>query len=80
MSRKFTMTNQKAKNAHSWLSGLLSGWGLRESWAKLVAGAVIGALCAAGVLTLDGCSVDYSQNAEGIEYHGTVVPVERGGK
>lgn len=74
------MTNEKAKQAHTWLTGLLTGWGLRESWAKLVAGAVIGALVAAGVLQLSGCSVDYSQNAAGIEYHGTVVPIERGGK
>lgn len=74
------MTNEKAKNAHSWLSGLLSGWGLRESWAKIAAGAVIGALVAAGVLQLTGCSVDYTQNAEGIRYSATVVPVERGAR
>lgn len=72
--------NEKAKNAHTWLTGLLTGWGLRESWAKLVAGAVIGALVAAGVLQLTGCSVDYRQNAEGIRYSATVVPVERGCK
>ena len=68
------------KNAHTWLTGLLTGWGLRESWAKLIAGAIVGALVAAGVLQLSGCSVDYTQNAEGIEYHATVVPVERGSK
>ena len=32
---------------HHWLTGLLTGWGIKESWAKLIAGAIIGA-CAAG--------------------------------
>ncbi len=35
----------------SWLVGLLSGWGIRESWAKIIAGALIGALSAAGFLS-----------------------------
>ena len=35
---------------HSWLTGILTGWGIRESWAKLIAGAVIGALAAAGLM------------------------------
>lgn len=41
----------------SWLTGLLSGWGIKESWAKIIAGAVIGALAAAGLLTVTGCGV-----------------------
>ena len=40
-----TMTSK-----HSWLTGILTGWGIRESWAKLIAGAVIGALAAAGLM------------------------------
>ena len=70
----------KTKNAHTWLTGLLTGWGIRESWAKILAGAIIGAAIAAGVFTLPGCSVEYTQNAEGIRYSGTVVPIERGEK
>ena len=35
---------------HSWLTSILTGWGIRESWAKLIAGAVIGALAAAGLM------------------------------
>ena len=23
---------------HTWLTGILTGWGIRESWAKLIAG------------------------------------------
>ncbi len=33
----------------SWLAGLLTGWGIRESWAKIIAGAIIGGLAAAGM-------------------------------
>ena len=42
---------QNAKETHSWLTGLLTGWGIKESWAKLSAGAVVGALAAAGLLS-----------------------------
>ena len=35
---------------HNWLTGLLTGWGIKESWAKLIAGAIIGACAAAGLL------------------------------
>ena len=38
------------KEQQNWLAGLLTGWGIKESWAKLIAGAVLGALAAAGVL------------------------------
>lgn len=65
------------KKTHTWLTGLLTGWGVKESWAKILAGAVLGALCAAGVLTLDGCTASYSQTAEGdIAYTARVFPVD----
>ncbi len=54
------MNNQQK---HTWLTSLLTGWGLKESWAKVLAGAVIGALCAAGFLT--SCTASYSQTAAG---------------
>ncbi len=38
------------KEQHNWLTGLLTGWGIKESWAKLIAGAIIGACTAAGLL------------------------------
>jgi hypothetical protein len=69
------------KTKYTWLTSLLTGWGVKECWAKVIAGAVIGALCAAGVLALDGCAVRYSQTASGdIEYTGRIIPVERGEK
>ena len=71
----------KESKAYDWLTSLLTGWGLKESWAKLVAGAIIGACVAAGVLTLDSCTAHYSQSADGaIEYRGTIIPVERSKK
>ncbi len=41
-------TNDEKKNR---LAALLTGWGMGETWAKVIAGAVMGALAAAGVLT-----------------------------
>lgn len=49
----FLVMNTKEKQ-YSWLAGLLTGWGIKESWAKLIAGAIIGALAAAGLLTSCG--------------------------
>lgn len=58
----------------SWLAGLLTGWGIKESWAKIIAGAVIGALCAAGFLSANGCTASYSQRADGsLDYAGCIV-------
>ncbi len=53
------MSNNNTK--HSWLAGLLTGWGIKESWAKIIAGAIIGALAAAGLLTTQtSCSAGMS--------------------
>lgn len=42
------------KDKISWLAGLLTGWGIRESWAKIIAGAVMGAISAVGLLSSQG--------------------------
>lgn len=69
------------KEKASWLVGLLHGWGIKESWAKVIAGAIIGALCAAGVLSLDGCTASVSQAADGSwTYTGVIVMPVEGGK
>lgn len=44
------------KDKYTWLTSLLTGWGVKESWAKVLAGAIIGALVAAGVLTVSSCT------------------------
>ncbi len=41
----------KTNDTSNWLASLLSGWGIRESWAKIIAGALAGALAAAGYLS-----------------------------
>lgn len=38
-----------AEKAVGFFSGLLTGWGLREVWAKVIVGAVMGALTAVGI-------------------------------
>ena len=53
------------KNNNGWLASFLAGFGVPANWAKIIAGAIIGALAAAGVLTQEGCSVNYSQSADG---------------
>lgn len=70
--RSYTMSTNKEKA--SWLASLLTGWGVKESWAKIIAGAVIGALLAAGVLTSTGCTTAYTQTAAGdISFRGVIV-------
>ena len=65
------MSNQQQKT--SWLTGLLTGWGIRESWAKIIAGAIMGALTAAGILTSTSCNASYTQSPNGtIHLTGTV--------
>ncbi len=56
--------NMNTENKTSWLAGLLSGWGIKESWAKIIAGSIAGAMAAAGFLT--SCSEGYSPVAEAI--------------
>lgn len=63
----------------SWLAGLLTGWGIKESWAKIIAGAIIGALSAAGILCSTSCSASYSQSPDGTIHITSIVayPVTR---
>lgn len=61
------------KEKAKWLTGLLTGWGISESWAKIIAGAIIGALIAAGALTATGCVTTYEQTADGIHWQGAII-------
>lgn len=38
------MDNKQEK--FNWLKSLLTGWGIKEIWAKIIAGAIIGAIAA----------------------------------
>ena len=63
------------KQKFSWLTGLLTGWGIKESWAKIIAGAIIGALAAVGLLTQSSSTASYTQSASG-DIAATVTLVE----
>lgn len=63
------------KEKHSWLTDMLTGWGIKESWAKLIAGAIIGAICA---FSMTACTWDLKATSFTQEFDSliTILPVE----
>lgn len=55
---------------------LLTGWGVPGSIARILAGAVIGAIAAIVATTASGCTADFKQTAEGLEYHHSLLPID----
>lgn len=55
---------------------------VQTRWVQWVIGAVIGALAAAGVITVSGCTVNVDKRADGsLSYRGAiVVPVSKDAK
>ena len=55
---------------------------IKVRWVQWVIGAVIGALAAAGVITVTGCTVNVDKRADGsLSYRGAiVVPVSKDAK
>ena len=55
---------------------------VKTRWVQWVIGAVIGALAAAGVITVSGCTVNVDKRADGsLSYRGAiVVPVSKDAK
>ncbi len=73
-------TTEQARRAGSFVSGLLTGWGIPANWARVMAGAIIGAALAALGLFSSGCTVAYSQKAASdgsvtTKYQGSLVPL-----
>lgn len=66
------MNNDTHKEKHSWLTGILTGWGIKESWAKIIAGAIIGALIAAGAITSTSCTATGNITPEQVQRGKTV--------
>ncbi len=66
----------KAEKAAGFIAGLLTGWGVPANWARIIAGAVIGAALTAVTMYTTSCTVDFTQTADGSTFHGTLVPVE----
>ena len=54
----------------------------KRQWVQWVIGAIVGALAAAGVITVTGCTVSVDQRADGsLSYRGAiVVPVSKDAK
>ena len=55
---------------------------IKVRWVQWVIGALVGALAAAGVITVSGCTVSVDQRADGsLSYRGAiVVPVSKDAK
>ena len=55
---------------------------VKTRWVQWVIGALVGALAAAGVITVTGCTVSVDQRADGsLSYRGSVVvPVSKDAK
>lgn len=53
-------TEENAKKAAGFLSGILTGWGVPANWARIITGAIIGAVAAAVTLTATSCSCNYT--------------------
>ncbi len=53
------------KEKASWLTSLLTGWGIKESWAKIIVGAIMGALAAAGLLMQQSCTMNLTKLPDG---------------
>lgn len=70
--------NEQATKAAGWLTGLLTGWGVPGSVARILAGAIIGAAIAIMAMAETSCTTTYSQTtAEGgsTEISNTINPL-----
>lgn len=72
-----TNKNEKAKKAAGWVTGLLTGWGIPGTIARITAGAIVGAIATAAALTGTGCTASYKQTADGdVDYsHSLTLPL-----
>lgn len=66
------MNTDKAKESAGWLSSLLTGWGVPGSVARILAGAIIGAVAAYVTLTQTICTANYTSGASGVHFEGTL--------
>lgn len=60
-----TEQTEKAKKAAGFVTGLLTGWGVPANWARIITGAIIGAVAAVVAMTGTGCTAAYTQSAAG---------------
>lgn len=74
MNTENTTNEGQGARAASFLTRLLSGWGVPGGIARIIAGGIIGAFAALYALGATGCTTSYSQNAQGeVSYSGSLV-------
>lgn len=66
-------TNNHTEKAAGFLSGILTGWGVPANWARVITGAIIGAVAAYVTLTQTGCTATYNKTADGVNIAGSIV-------
>ena len=70
-------TDDKTTKAAGFFTSLFSGWGVPGGIARILAGAVIGALAALAALTQGGCTASYTQTEGCIHFDGGLaLPVD----
>lgn len=71
-----TEQKEQARKAAGFITGLLTGWGVPANWARVITGAIIGAVATVVAMTSTGCTASYTQTADGtIQYNGALVPI-----
>ncbi len=66
--------HQNEEKAAGWIVKILTGWGIPGTVARVIAGAIVGALAGWYLATSTGCTATYTKLPDGtIHVHGTVV-------
>lgn len=74
-SKKARQMNEhkEPEKQYDFLTNFLTGLGVPANWAKVIGGAIIGALCAIGFLSASSCTFNYSKGANGaVSAHGAL--------
>lgn len=66
-------TDDKTTKATGFFTSLFTGWGVPGGIARILAGAVIGALAALAALTQGGCTADFHQSEGEVNFSGSLV-------
>lgn len=66
--------HEAEEKAAGWITKVLTGWGVPGSIARVIAGAIVGAIAAWYVATATGCTVSYTKLPDGtVVAQGSVV-------
>ncbi len=66
--------HETEEKAAGWLTKILTGWGIPGTIARIIAGAIVGALAAWYLATTTGCSISYTKLPDGtVSAQGAVV-------